>query len=323
MSHLEIILGSIILLIILSCSFASIYLLKRRECRLRERYARLSVAANLYLFEYDPQADELQLSKPCAELLGLEPSIRNYSEQLQHPENEAVRTSFSYLEAAMAPGGDALRQKIYRKDNSLGIFRVYNQFFYDGRNRLVSIMGFFADVTAEFQRQERLDTRAQIDALTKVYNSGTSRRLLTEYIAENQGQELEVLIILDIDRFKRINDTLGHQVGDQVLQCLGRTLKSSVRSTDFVGRLGGDEFCIYLHDVPSQAFVQEFCERLNHSVRERVKLEGQPEWLVTVSIGAALIGAGDDFEQAYARADASLYEAKKKGRNTFSIEGCA
>ncbi len=321
MSHLELISGSIALLLILGYSCYSVYLLKRRECQLRERYARLSVAASLYLFEYDPQKDELQLSGPCAELLGLEPLIRRYSEQLRHPKNEAVRTSFSYLEAAMAPGGDALRQKIYRKDNSLGIFRVYNQFFYDHRNRLVSIMGVFADVTAEFQRQERLETRAQIDALTKVYNSGTSRRLLTAYVAENQGRELEVLIILDLDRFKSINDTLGHQVGDQVLQCLGRTLKTSIRSTDFVGRLGGDEFCIYLHDVPSKAFVQEFCGRLNASVRENVKLAGHPEWLVTVSIGVALVGAGDDFEKVYARADASLYEAKKKGRNTFSIEG--
>ena len=56
-------------------------------------------------------------------------------------------------------------------------------------------------------------------------------------------------------------------------------------------------------------------------MRENVKLAGHPEWLVTVSIGAALVGAGDDFEKVYARADASLYEAKKKGRNTFSIEG--
>ena len=321
MKQFEIWIGIVSLLMMLVYSSYLLYRIKlgKREGQLRERYARLAIAADLYMIEYNPASDELLLSKPCAELLRLPDRVKNYSRLLQDTTNEKLHKSLIYVETAMAPGSNSLRVKLYRKDNSLGIFRVHNQFFYNEEHQIDCVMGIFADITTEFQRQERLETRAQMDALTKVYNSGTTRRLLAEYIAENTGEEQDVLLVLDVDHFKRINDTLGHQVGDRTLQLLARTLRTVVRATDFVGRLGGDEFCIYLHKIPSYAFACEFCQRLNLAVEEQVKLP-ECSWSITISIGGTIIGGQDDFTGAYERADAALYKAKKKGRNTFSLE---
>lgn len=294
--------------------------LKRQKdynIKFRHRYFKMLEATNAYLFEYDVASDEVRLSQACAELLHLPAVLPNY---LDGTGQDALKKQpgFHYLEQAMELQTAAREVRIERQDKSLGVFRIYSETFYENGDKPAYIMGFFSDITSEFQRQERLATRAQIDGLTKVYNAGTCRRQLPDYVAAYDGTCQAAFLILDLDYFKDVNDQLGHQTGDKVLQVMARTVKAALRQSDFVGRLGGDEFCIYLNQVPSTAFVAGLCQRLNNVVTEAMAQEIRDR-KITISIGAGMVQAGDDFDSVYKRADQALYASKAAGRNTFTV----
>ena len=286
----------------------------------RARYFKLIETANTYLFEYDVKEDELRLSLPCARLLHLPQVIPQYLKgHFQASDPEAAK-GLEYIDTAMKLQSGSRQLRIERQDKSLGVFKVYSETFNESGSKPVYIMGLFADVTTEFLQQEKWATLAQIDGLTKVYNAGTCRQQLSDVISSFEGTASAAFIILDVDHFKMVNDKLGHQTGDRVLQVLARTLKSTLRQTDFIGRLGGDEFCIYLGRVPSREFVAGLCARLNGAVT-RAMAEEKIGMDITVSIGAGLHKAGENFKQVYERADQALYEAKEAGRNTFAVRG--
>jgi diguanylate cyclase (GGDEF)-like protein len=165
-----------------------------------------------------------------------------------------------------------------------------------------------------FQRQ--MYESALRDGLTKVFN----KKYFTDYLekefafaARHKGPL--ALIFLDIDHFKKINDTHGHAAGDQVLVALARCIESQLRSTDVVVRYGGEEFTVLLPDTPvAGGFVS--AERLRAAIAAMTEREGLPPGLrITASIGVAAITSGDDGAQLIPRADAALYQAKRGGRN--------
>lgn len=168
---------------------------------------------------------------------------------------------------------------------------------------------------------ERLQEAVVRDALTGVYN----RRYFVERFeqefgfARRHGAPLTMLMI-DIDFFKEINDTRGHQVGDLVLRGVGRSLHAAVRVEDLVARYGGDEFVILSrgHDAGDG---EAFGQRLLRTVRERPVRIGPEPFPVTLSIGIATYHRGDPegMMQLIARADSALYEAKRRGRNQVAV----
>ena len=171
------------------------------------------------------------------------------------------------------------------------------------------------DVTREVREEEALRARAELDGLTAVYNSGTVRFLIERMLKERPERAVSGFVMLDVDHFKEINDTMGHMAGDRVLQKLTESLRSSIRETDVIGRLGGDEFCIYLPKITGYDFLCDFCERLN-SVAVRNFEEAER---VTISIGGVMVRSQEDFADVYGRADKVLYAAKAQGRNTSCV----
>ena len=127
--------------------------------------------------------------------------------------------------------------------------------------------------------------------------------------------------MLDIDYFKTINDTAGHQAGDKVLRDIVQILREHIRHTDIVGRMGGDEFCLYLPNIPSREYAQKLCERICITVPSEVHY-GDREHPVTTSIGCTLSAPGDTFTSLYSRADNALYQSKRQGRNKVTIDDC-
>lgn len=307
----------ILLCLFILYSFFQIYRLHKYTEKIRERYFKLTASSNIYLFEYYVKKDTLNLSAQCAELLHLPTRVEHYMDGLKNNADIQVKKSLSLIDLAMKSQSKPQQLKIKRSDNSLGMFQLRCEIFYES-NRPMYIMGLFADVTEEFHQKEKLATKAQIDGLTKVYNPWTCRKLLADYVASHTPGIIEAFIILDIDNFKNINDRLGHQTGDRTLQIIARTLKSIVRSTDFIGRMGGDEFCIYLQDIPSSDFINQLCTRINSSVVEAMKT-ANINMEITVSIGAAIVHDGDSLEAVYDNADKALYMAKRKGRNTYTV----
>lgn len=163
--------------------------------------------------------------------------------------------------------------------------------------------------------EQRMIKEAMTDALTGLYN----RRYVEDVAKRRQGLfktdphfGLSVLL-MDVDRFKQVNDTYGHNAGDNVLRVIAGIIKNAVRNVDVVGRYGGEEFIVLMHS--SFDIAKKAAERIRQNVEQTGIDTGDREISVTISIGIAEFAASDSHEQVVRRADANLYKAKNAGRN--------
>lgn len=169
-----------------------------------------------------------------------------------------------------------------------------------------------------------LDNKASTDRLTGVLNKLTFEELAGTTIANSLENERRAMVILDIDDFKRVNDTLGHAAGDKLLEGTGSVLKQVFTDNDYLGRIGGDEFCVLINagKMSEQEFtelIKTRCEELNKAFHEYSDAVGF-SWKVTASIGAALYPKdGNDFAELYSACDKAMYEAKNGGKDGFSF----
>lgn len=161
-------------------------------------------------------------------------------------------------------------------------------------------------------RERKLDREASTDPLTGLPN----RRAMTAFVDQlsaAQGQGMALLMI-DADHFKAINDTHGHDVGDEVLKTIATTISGTIREGDFAARVGGEEFVV-LMQLNQQSDGYTVADRLRKAISRQQLIRGR-KVMVTVSIGGTrLAGEPFDFSRAYAKADAALYEAKQNGRD--------
>lgn len=161
---------------------------------------------------------------------------------------------------------------------------------------------------------------AQTDELTGISNRRHIFDLLHQ-ICQDKDAQPEVHIcacLMDIDHFKSINDTWGHQAGDSVLENLARSVRSGIRLKDGFGRVGGEEFLLILKDCSIKS-AQKQLIRLMDRIANSSLLEGRPEVRLTMSAGLTDIRTGDTIETIYSRCDKALYEAKAKGRDCICI----
>lgn len=168
------------------------------------------------------------------------------------------------------------------------------------------------------EESRQLESKADTDLLTGLNNKIATERKITEYMQQNPDSQA-MMVVLDIDNFKKINDTLGHGFGDEVLRNLGHRLSSMFRSSDILGRLGGDEFVILLKDIKDDAHIEKEAKKLENffhhfEVGEYVK------YSVTASLGAAVFPRdANTFEGMYKAADTALYTAKRRGKNQLAF----
>jgi len=177
------------------------------------------------------------------------------------------------------------------------------------------------------QAQEKLKDQAsviqdlrqklRIDPLTELLNRRALEADLKKEMARSRRYSFPLSVIMaDIDYFKKINDSLGHRVGDRVLQKLADILKSGVREVDLLYRYGGEEFVIILPHTPCKA-AAKLAERLRNNIKKYVFTipKEKTKFSVTVSFGVTSVRDGDDIDGLLSRADKALYEAKSKGRD--------
>ncbi|WP_124706477.1 EAL domain-containing protein [Sulfuriferula multivorans] len=168
------------------------------------------------------------------------------------------------------------------------------------------------------RKQDELYYLAHYDQLTKIPNRMLFNDRLTQACREAVRKDTLVgLLFIDVDRFKQINDSMGHRFGDMLLVALAERLQSCARDCDTVGRLGGDEFAI-LMDTPQDAgSISMLSKRVVDSMREPFQVMGK-ELYVTVSVGTSIFPSDDaEIDGLFAKADTAMYEAKTKGRNGF------
>lgn len=170
------------------------------------------------------------------------------------------------------------------------------------------------------EKSKELEEKADTDLLTGLNNKLATERKIKEYMETCPGEQA-LMFVLDIDNFKKINDTLGHAFGDEVLRSLGHQISAVFRATDVVGRTGGDEFTVFLKHLNDDSLLEKEARKLcnffkNFQAGEYVK------YAATASIGAAVFPRdGKDFESLYKAADNALYIAKKRGKNQLAFYG--
>lgn len=190
----------------------------------------------------------------------------------------------------------------------------------DDHDNLQYYVAVFHDITEIKASQEQVRHQAYHDVLTDLPNRLLLKDRISTALAHmaRAGQKV-ALLFLDIDNFKHINDSLGHPVGDQLLQAVAARLKEAVRQEDTVARLGGDEFVVMVEALDNEHLATAAASRLLEAFRAPFHLKGH-ELTVTPSIGIALYpDDGQDAETLIKNADMAMYRAKEKGRNTFRL----
>jgi len=190
----------------------------------------------------------------------------------------------------------------------------------DGHNRPVRFISIFSDLTEKHMDEARIYHLAHYDALTDLPNRILFQERLEQGIVQSQRYgHMIALLFLDLDRFKHVNDTLGHAVGDQLLREVARRLAGCVREADTVSRLGGDEFTIILSEVHRPEDAAVVARKVLSALTEPVELQGNP-LSVTTSIGISLYPRdAQDSTSLLQTADAAMYEAKELGRNSYQF----
>lgn len=201
------------------------------------------------------------------------------------------------------------------KDKELRCFKPHTkEFKIDIQNLNIII---FNDVTDELQQISSLEEKASTDALTGLFNKGKFHEVLDKEIALAESTKTPLsLVFLDIDHFKVVNDTYGHDVGDYILQTLATILDSTVRQGDFLARWGGKEFVITL-----QATTAEQATILAEKIRKNIEAyEFKSAGKQTVSLGVTEYIYKESEEEFIKRVDTALYAAKESGRNKTVIK---
>jgi polar amino acid transport system substrate-binding protein len=229
------------------------------------------------------------------------------------------KTPFTFkLQVMLRKDLKGVKRKIDKAIDNISIFeknRIISQ--YIGEKILIKenrfgVWGYFVIIALIllilfiFFKAKIYKTQSEFDALTNIYNRGTIEKILKKKVKESDG----ALIFFDIDHFKKINDTYGHEKGDFVLKKFAEIIKSNIRNSDYFGRWGGEEFIIILpHATYEIAF--KIAEKLRKIV-EKFDFDGLH---ITISLGVTEYKKGDDAEKVLKKTDEALYEAKNSGRN--------
>ena len=176
------------------------------------------------------------------------------------------------------------------------------------------------DVTDSARARRELENRATFDALTRCHNRSSilsSRRAgARARMARRDG-----VVYVDLDKFKPVNDTLGHAAGDELLALVAERLKVASRANDDVGRLGGDEFLVLLRDIPGRHIAMQVAQRISDSLRRPFDLSGGSVQ-IGASVGVACTGAdGASAEELVRRSDAAMYRSKQAGDSLPVLSG--
>lgn len=175
------------------------------------------------------------------------------------------------------------------------------------------------DITERKASQEKIERLARFDHLTSLPNRVFLAEQASKHIAQHHNSQAKLaVVLLDLDHFKNVNDSLGHRVGDTLLLILTQRLQSMASGEDIVSRSGGDEFLLLLPHTGAQDAAR-IATNVLHQLSLPFQVEGH-ELSTTVSVGIAIFPTdGDNFDTLYQRADAAMYQAKRSGRNRFSF----
>lgn len=326
--------------------------LKRGQKQLeyeRERYRVLLSCIEDIVFEYNYEQDRITfiINKPSVQGNSNIIEIDHYKKRFQlldviYPEDvEKVKPifegkSFRHADVRLRLTGDKdedyLRMKRYAmsaivqkdekhpiKESDYRWFEVHGTAIYDENGRLYRNLGAIHDIDDKKRTNERLRYQSERDPLTQIYNKISVDANINDFLEREGKNGMHALLVLDLDDFKNVNDTYGHQFGDKVLMKTTKVIRDLMRKDDIVGRVGGDEFVILMKSIPNHSCMMkralDLCRRIEQST-----LQEHEDFHLCASVGVAVYPEhGSSYKELFGRADMALYEAKRKGKNQYAL----
>lgn len=295
-----------------------------------ERYVLLARAMNEGLWEWDPQTDAMSFSERCSDLLGLdgvdpaqrdEAGMRKFWFAGVHPQDVArFREALLQVVDGTVPLAE-IEYRFRRPGHAEHRWMLARAMpVSDGRRlgQTGTILGSLTDIDDRKRLEEELRHNAMYDAATGLPNRRMFLDRLTASVERWVAEEVPFAVVfLDLDRFKVVNDSLGHQVGDQLLREVSDRIRSVLRPQDTAARFGGDEFAVLLEDIDPE-LVPRVARRIQNSLARPVEIEGHALW-VTASLGIASSAVRyERAEDVLRDADTAMYHAKSHEPGTLS-----
>lgn len=196
--------------------------------------------------------------------------------------------------------------------------KAITSFMHDTITGDIKTITFVRDINEEKKHSIELQYKAERDSLTGIYNKGMTEKLIIEHLLNNPHLKKGALFIIDIDNFKAINDNFGHLLGDELLCNLSQKLSDLFRNDDIVGRIGGDEFIVFMKNASNQEIIQSKSKEIGKAFSITYTTNNDKQYKISGSIGIALFPEnGNTFKELYKNADIALYDAKSKGKNIY------
>jgi diguanylate cyclase (GGDEF)-like protein/PAS domain S-box-containing protein len=209
--------------------------------------------------------------------------------------------------------------RIMLRDGTLGHILCYKAPLLAGHGEVAGLIGTIIDVTERRRHREALEHLANYDSLTGLPNRRLLSARLRRVLSGPRDRSAVAVVLIDLDGFKTVNDSLGHTAGDQLLRCVAGRLQSVVRAVDTVARFGGDEFVLLLHNQRAEGAIQQVIQRLLAAITEPVTIDGRV-LTITCSVGIGVYPQdGPDVDTLLRKADTAMYRAKALGRGTFQF----
>ncbi len=273
-----------------------------------------------FVDEYDTPPAPTRLSRGCTEYV-----LRSGQPLLASPEKFEELFKLGEVEQVGAPSVDWLGVPLKTGEMTFGVLVVQSydkEIRFDAKDMevLTFVSQHIASALERKQAAETIRHLAYHDSLTSLPNRMLFRdRFLHALALAHRKKEMLAMLFLDLDRFKKINDTLGHAAGDRLLQAVAERLKKTLREGDTIARLGGDEFMILLSGVKAVEDAAKVAEKILFGIRPSFMIDGH-ELHITTSIGISLYPYdGQDTDTLVKNSDIALYRAKEYGRNNYQL----
>jgi diguanylate cyclase (GGDEF)-like protein/PAS domain S-box-containing protein len=286
-----------------------------------ERFRKLTALSPVGIFQVDPKQQLQYVNQRWRDIHSSDeetPNLQEWFDQI-HPA-DLVPAQQAWNRLVVEQESIALELRLVRRDGSHTWIHLLAGALHDRNGELLGYLGAISDISELKAAQIQMENLAFYDPLTGLANRRLFKNRLEKAVKSvlRSGSSM-ALMFLDMDQFKRINDTLGHDAGDILLKEVAARLNATVRENDTVSRIGGDEFTILLTDVHQTADVLVVAEKLLRSLAKPIRIKGQ-DIVTTVSIGITMTPEDStDVNTLMKNADLAMYRAKELGRNNFQF----
>lgn len=289
-----------------------------------ERYRIISEQCQDIILDWDMENHTLFLSLACQKKLGVNFPQQDVRKFISHSDfvHDKDKPRLCQLEEAIRNGRRHIEMEFRLKNYMTSEYIWYRMtatVIFDEEDQPVRMVGLLSDINEYIKENANWKEKARRDLLTGLLNKITLQETIEEILHKSTLEQKHVVFLIDIDNFKGINDQLGHAMGDIVLTEISSRILEAFPDADLVGRIGGDEFAVFMENVSSYEEVRQkadiLCTIFRHTFHQRGKT-----YQISGSIGAAIYPEdGQSFKELYRHADDAMYYSKKHGKNCVSF----